>query len=134
MLAAGILGYMLWSVRDSFVPAAQHIVYPYLLIAIGVGILTWYTRGGRYQYILKKLETPCSLTYATATILIGQIVNIIVPARLGDFTRIFILYKDKGTPYTKGFSSVIEERLFDIGAIALLSALTLPFLNRLLPE
>lgn len=134
LLATGILGYMLWSVKDNLTSAVQHIAYPFLITAIGTGVLTWYLRGGRYQYILKELGTTCGLTYATATILIGQIVNIVVPARLGDFTRIFILHKDKETPYTKGFSSVIEERLFDLGTISLLSAMTLPFLNNLLPE
>ncbi len=132
LLAVGILGCMLWYVRDDIIIAVQYVVYPYLAGAVLLGIGTWILRGGRYQYVLRQLKTRCGLIFSTASILICQLVNIIVPARLGDFMRVGILRRSKGMEYTDGFSSVIEERLFDIGGILLLALLSLISLYPLL--
>lgn len=134
ILAVGIIGCMLWYVRDELVLAFQHADYSILIFVILCGIGSWIIRGVRYRYILHRLEISCSIVYSTTSILICQLVNIIVPARLGDFTRVFLFHKEKGLEYSAGFSSVIEERIFDVVAIFIFVILPLPFLYSYLDE
>ena len=68
-----------------------------------------------------------SLAVATACIFISQTANIIVPARLGDLVRIFILNHEYETPMSTGISSLVVERVFDIVMVALLGLITIPF-------
>jgi uncharacterized membrane protein YbhN (UPF0104 family) len=55
-------------------------------------------------------------------------VNVVVPARLGDFVRIFILKHNYQTTYSEGISSIVVERVFDIIAISVLGLVSLFFI------
>lgn len=79
------------------------------------------------QRILLSLNYQVSVIVATASIFVSQTVNLVVPARLGDFTRIFILKHDYNTTYSEGISSIIVERVFDIMTVALLGGVALFF-------
>jgi len=68
-----------------------------------------------------------SLAFSTATILVSQTANLVVPARLGDLIRIFILHHERETPYEIGLSSIVVERVFDVLMLAVLGLLALPF-------
>jgi uncharacterized membrane protein YbhN (UPF0104 family) len=67
------------------------------------------------------------VTVSTACIFVSQTVNLIVPARLGDFVRVFILKHEFNTSYSEGVSSLVVERVFDIFSVAFLGALSLLF-------
>jgi hypothetical protein len=99
----------------------------YLVPAILVCFLAWLLRGVRYRGILESLEVKAGLAVATACIFISQTANLIVPARLGDLVRIFILNHEYDTPISTGISSLVVERVFDIVTVALLGLITLPF-------
>jgi uncharacterized protein (TIRG00374 family) len=60
-------------------------------------------------------------------VFVSQTANIIVPARLGDFVRVFILKHEYNTTYSEGVSSLVVERVFDIITVALLGAISLFF-------
>ncbi len=126
-IAAGILGYMIWSVWGHLVEAFSHILPVYLVVAVLICTAGWFLRGWRYQRILAGMANPVPLRTTTGCILISQTVNLIVPLRLGDFVRIFILNHENGTKYADGISSIVVERVFDIATIALLGLITLPF-------
>lgn len=134
ILAIAIIGGMLFYVWDEIVVAFQYIDYMYLFPAIIFVFITWLIRGGRYKYIISTVKVPCSLIYSTAALLICQLVNIIIPARLGDFTRVFLFHKSKKLPYIVGISTIVEERLFDVASIALLALFTLFGIYTLLDE
>jgi uncharacterized protein (TIRG00374 family) len=127
LIAAGILGYMLYSIRDDLLLAFQHIIPLYFFIAVAVCLCAWWLRGWRYHSILSSLNYPVGVTVSTACIFVSQTVNIIVPARLGDFVRVFILKHEFDTTYSEGISSLVVERVFDIFTVALLGALSLFF-------
>jgi len=127
ILAIGIITYMLYRVWDDLVKALQLIVPEYLAIAIIICLVAWWLRGWRYHTILNSLNYPISVTVATACIFVSQTVNLIVPARLGDFIRVFILKHEYNTTYSEGVSSIVVERVFDIVTIALLGAISLLF-------
>jgi len=127
LIAAGILGYMLYSIWDDLLTAIQHIIPLYLVIAVGVCLCAWWLRGWRYHSILKSLNYHIGVTVSTACIFVSQTVNLIVPARLGDFVRVFILKHEFNTTYSEGVSSIVVERVFDIFTVALLGAVSLFF-------
>ena len=134
IIAAALIIFMLYRVWDDLLVAVQHIVPAYLAIAIVICVLAWFLRGWRYQYIVRRLSTEISVCFSTACIFVSQTANLIIPARLGDFVRLFILKHEKDTPYTNGLTSIIAERVFDIVIIAVLGLCTLPLLITLVPE
>lgn len=127
LLAAGIIAWMLFNIRDDLVHSLELIVPAYLLIAILICLAAWVLRGWRYHSILKSLGYSIGVLVSTACIFVSQTVNLIVPARLGDFVRVFILKHDYNTTYSEGVSSLVVERVFDIFTVALLGAISVLF-------
>lgn len=127
LLAVGIIAYMLYRVWDDLLTALQHIVPVFLGMAILICLAAWWLRGWRYQQILTNLNYRASVAVTTACVFVSQTVNLIVPARLGDFVRIFILKHDYKTSYSEGISSIVVERIFDIITVALLGAVSIFF-------
>ena len=128
LVAFGILAYMLWRVWDDLMVTIAHIHPLYLVFAVLICTLAWIMRGWRYRAILCGLTVRLGLALSTACILLSQTANLIVPARLGDLIRIFILKHESLATYSQGVSSLIVERIFDVVTIALLGLLALPFI------
>ena len=128
LIAAGILGYMLYSIWDDLLTTIRHIIPLYLAAGIAVCLCAWWLRGWRYRSILKSLNCHVSVIFSTACIFVSQTVNLVIPARLGDFVRVFILKHEHGATYSEGVSSLVVERVFDIITVALLGAVSLLFI------
>ncbi|HVP96660.1 lysylphosphatidylglycerol synthase transmembrane domain-containing protein [Methanoregula sp.] len=128
LIAVGIIVYMIYRVWDDLLTALQHIVPIYLVAGVIICLSAWWLRGWRYNRILVGLNYHVGVTFSTACVFVSQTVNLIVPARLGDFVRIFILKHDYQTTYSEGISSLVVERVFDIIAIAILGAASLFFI------
>ncbi|NYT17207.1 MAG: flippase-like domain-containing protein [Methanomicrobiales archaeon] len=126
-IALGILAFMLLRVRDDLVIALEHVVWGYLLLATVVCIAAWLLRGLRYKVILSGVGVSCGLLFSTGCIFVSQTANLIVPARLGDLVRVFILKHEYGSSISQGISSLVVERVFDIVMVALLGAVSLLF-------
>jgi len=127
LIALGILAYMLWRVWDDLIVTITHIHPLYLVLAILACTPAWIMRGWRYREILNGIAIQIGLTFSTACILLSQTANLVIPARLGDLVRIFILKRDGLATYSQGVSSLIVERIFDVVMIALLGLFALPF-------
>ena len=137
LIAVALLGFMLFRVwgdlQENIEGILESLVPSWLIAAVGICILAWFLRGFRYQYIVKRLGTEIGLIFSTACIYVSQTANLIIPARLGDFVRMFILKHEKEMPYTNGFTSLIVERVYDILILAVLGLCSLPFLISLIP-
>jgi glycosyltransferase AglD len=127
LIAVGIIAYMLFSVWGQLLIALQNIIPAYLLVAVGICLCAWGVRGWRYHTILKSLNYSVSVKVSTACIFVSQTVNLVVPARLGDFVRVFILKHEYNTTYSEGVSSLVVERVFDVITVAFLGAVSLFF-------
>ena len=127
LIAVGIVAWMLFRVWDDLFIALQNSIPAYLLLGTVICLSAWWLRGWRYHIILKNLNYLVSITASTACIFISQTVNLIVPARLGDFVRVFILKHEYGVTYSEGVSSLVVERVFDIFTVALLGAVAIFF-------
>jgi uncharacterized protein (TIRG00374 family) len=118
---------MLFRVWDDLFIALKNIIPAYLAVGLVICLSAWWLRGWRYHIILKNLNYRVSITVSTACIFVSQTVNLIVPARLGDFVRVFILKHEYHTTYSEGVSSLVVERVFDIFTVALLGAVAVFF-------
>jgi uncharacterized protein (TIRG00374 family) len=127
VIAIGIVAYMLFRVRDDLYLALQNSIPAYLVVGILICLVAWWLRGWRYHIILRNLSYQVSTTASIACIFISQMVNLIVPARLGDFVRVFILKHEYSVTYSEGVSSLVVERVFDIFTVALLGAVAVFF-------
>ena len=127
LIAVGIIGYMLYSVWDQLLVALQHMIPAYLVAGVLICLCAWWLRGWRYHTILKSLNYSVSVKVSTACIFVSQTVNLVVPARLGDFVRVFILKHEYNTTYSEGVSSLVVERVFDVITVAFLGAVSLFF-------
>jgi uncharacterized membrane protein YbhN (UPF0104 family) len=127
VIAFGIIAYMLYRVWDDLLEAVRHMVPGYLAIGVGICLAAWWLRGWRYRSILQSLNYQIGLVFSTACIFVSQTANLVVPARLGDFVRVFILRHEYNTSYSEGVSSLVVERVFDIVTVAILGAVALVF-------
>ena len=127
LIAVGIIAYMLYSVWSQLIIALRHMIPAYLFVGVAICLCAWWLRGWRYHTILKSLNYPVSVKVSTACIFVSQTVNLVVPARLGDFVRVFILKHEYNTTYSEGVSSLVVERVFDIVTVAFLGAVSLFF-------
>jgi len=127
VIAVGIIAFMLYRVWDDLLLALEHAVWYYLLVASLICLAAWFLRGLRYKAILSGIGITCGLLFSTACIFVSQTANLIVPARLGDLVRVFILKHEYNSTISQGISSIVVERVFDIVTVALLGAISLLF-------
>ncbi|RXA16827.1 flippase-like domain-containing protein [Methanosarcina sp. MSH10X1] len=101
----------------------KHASFRTLVLASLVYCISWPLRGMRFQQILKRLGNQYGLGFLTGSIFISQSANVILPARIGDLSRMYILKKSKDLSLTTSFSSLTVERVFDIVAITSIAIL-----------
>lgn len=92
-----------------------------LALAALVYCISWPLRGIRFQQILNRLGNHYGLGFLTGSIFISQSANVILPARIGDLSRMYILKKSKDLAFTTSLSSLTVERVFDIIAITFIA-------------
>lgn len=97
----------------------------YVAGAIGLYVTSWPVRGWRYRSILRRVGHRETLGFLTGAIFISQTANIVLPARIGDAARAYLLKRERDIPLTSGFSTLALERVFDVLAIILVGAIAL---------
>ncbi len=113
------------SIWESF----QRVEYLYLLPFVFINLFSVWIRAKRWQYLLapiKKVKIS-PLFYATA---IGFMANNILPARVGEFVRAYVLGGKEKISKTTSFATIVVERLFDgftILSLFLVVILLMPF-------
>ena len=85
-----------------------------LLAALVVYYLTFPVRGGRWWYILRKVGTTVRYWVATEILFLSWFVNCLVPAKLGDLYRAFLLKGNFGHSGSKTVGTIFVERIADI--------------------
>lgn len=91
-----------------------------------VYLASWPLRGLRYRDILKELGYIEGTWFLTGAVFISQTGNLVIPARVGDAVRAYVVKMRRKIPYATGFASLAVERVFDLLTItALASAVSL---------
>jgi uncharacterized protein (TIRG00374 family) len=94
-----------------------------LILSANVGLLalafaayyaTFPVRAFRWRYILAKVGTRVHFLDALEILYISWFVNCLVPAKLGDLYRAYLLKADNGASASKTVGTIFTERIADI--------------------
>jgi len=104
--------------------ALRTVDYRYILLAIVCTFASYFLRAVRWHYLLiSEKRIPLSSLYP-ATI-IGYMANNLLPARLGEFVRAYILAQREQLETPSVFASLVIDRLFDGLTVLLMLLVTL---------
>ncbi len=86
----------------------------YIMFAILLNIPLLFIKSYRWNRLLKTQSIHYSLKNTFLSYLSGIYAGIITPGKIGEFVKVIYLKTDLGIPFSKGFSSVLMDRVFDI--------------------
>lgn len=92
----------------------------WLLAALGIYYLGFPLRGYRWALLVRGAGYPLKTKDSTEIIFISWLVNCVVPAKLGDVYRAYLLRVNYLVSLSKTFGTVFIERVFDLIAIVVL--------------
>lgn len=113
--SAGIEG-----IKDSL----QGINYWWIALSVLLYTLDQGLEAKRWSLILKDNSLDVGLKDAFFAFNLGNSLNIIVPAKLGDAARSYYLKKESGYGYSRTFPSTIIDRFFDVIGVYIVTLLT----------
>jgi len=90
-----------------------------LLVALVLTIAMAFVRAERWQYLLAPLG-PTRFRVALRTTIIGFAASYVLPARVGEVLRPYLLARSERLPATAVFATIIVERLLDLLAVIIL--------------
>lgn len=82
-----------------------------LVPAIAVYLLGTLARSLRWKTLLRAYPVPLATLFRT--LVIGYMVNDLLPWRLGELARIFLLARNASVPVGASFASIVVERVLD---------------------
>ena len=104
--------------------ALLKVDYRYIVLAVLATFASYLLRAVRWHYLLiPEKRIPLSSLYP-ATI-IGYMANNLLPARLGEFIRAYVLARKEGLQTATVFASLVIDRLFDGFTVILILLFTL---------
>jgi uncharacterized protein (TIRG00374 family) len=89
------------------------IDYLWILPTVVVVLLSFVLRAYRWQVILKSTG-EVSFWNAYHPLMIGFMINSVLPGRVGEIARPVILKKQEDIPFSTGLATVAAERVFDV--------------------
>jgi len=105
---------------DQMIPLITNANPWLLLAAVGVYYIGFPLRGYRWTLLLRGAGTEVRVRDSTEIIVISWLVNCLVPAKLGDVYRAYLLRLSYAVSLSRTFGTVFIERVFDLFAIVLL--------------
>jgi uncharacterized protein (TIRG00374 family) len=138
-LAASFIGGLIISVIALYfafknVPLAElfsyliSINYFWILPAAALVLFCFVLRAWRWRIILESLN-KIGIWRAYHPMMIGFMINCVLPGRLGEVARPVILQQKEKVPFSTGLATVVAERIFDICILLLLFMLTVGMLQ-----
>jgi uncharacterized protein (TIRG00374 family) len=85
-----------------------------LILAFVAYYLTFPLRGFRWHFILQRVGTELPLRPATEILFLSWFVNCVVPAKLGDLYRAYLLKGNYGASISRTLGTIFIERISDI--------------------
>jgi hypothetical protein len=93
----------------------------YLGLAFVAYYLTFPLRGWRWRYVLGRVGTKVGFRDATEILFLSWFVNCVVPAKLGDLYRAYLLKGNFGVSGSRTVGTIFIERIADIIVIFFLA-------------
>lgn len=119
-LSAGALAWVLSTVAWRDVMAAWGRVPLWApLLAMAIYLVGFVPRAGRWRVMLRDLVDVPTIR-AGEVVVIGYAANNLLPFRLGEAVRAWVLQRTTGAPFMGSLASIGAERILDGGVIVLL--------------
>ncbi len=96
--------------------------------AVAVVLVSFALRALRWKIILSATR-KIGFWQTYHPMMIGFMINCILPGRVGEIARPVILRKKEGVPFTAGLATVATERVFDAGLLIAFFAIVLAFVE-----
>ncbi len=112
--------------RREMVDAIQQTRLIYLVPILIAGFLSHFFRALRWNLLLHPLNIRPRITNTTLAVLIGYLVNLILP-RMGEIAKCTVLARYEKVPADKMVGTIVAERGFDLVCLILISFLALVF-------
>jgi uncharacterized protein (TIRG00374 family) len=100
--------------------------YVWLLPALGLTVLAQLGRAARWG-ILFYPRRDLHLGRLFSILSIGYLVSNVLPARLGDFARAYLISDAERIPVARSLSTIVVERAFDVLALVVFLVVLIPF-------
>lgn len=112
-VSVAFLAVVFWSIDfDEFIDAFAEANYLWLIPAVIVYFLAFTLRAWRWQSLLAHLGgVTLGRSYFVATI--GYAANNVLPLRLGEFVRAYLLRRNPGLDMTASLATIAVERILD---------------------
>jgi len=110
--------------KTAFFDVFKEADYFILSLSLLVGLFSHYARAKRWLYVLKPMGYKPSLFNSFNSIMIGYIMNIVIP-RMGEASRAGVLTATDNVPFEKGFGSIVTERFIDLICLMIICGIAL---------
>ena len=104
------------------------INYKWVLLSGAIAVPCFVLRAYRWRIILEN-KKKLGFWPVFHPLMIGFMINSILPGRIGEVARPYILSKKENLPFTTGLATVAIERLMDMSFLILLSAAVLTLVD-----
>jgi uncharacterized protein (TIRG00374 family) len=102
---------------------------PIWLLASGLTFIPSYLmRAWRWGILLSSVKNPIKLSNTFWATSVGLMVNTIIPLRVGEFIRSFILSEREKISFASSFSTILAARIIDLLGLLTLGVLSILFL------
>ncbi len=108
--------------------AFRNANYVYCLPMIAMAIAGIVIRAFRWKLIMRPLHRA-SLNNLFSATMVGFMANFVLPARIGEFIRAYLIGKKEKLSKSAAFATIVVERLFDTFTIILILAVVLFLLS-----
>ena len=98
---------------------------PFLFIAMALNIPHLFIKSYRWNLMLKQQNICFSPMQTFFAYMSSLYIGFITPGRLGEFVKVLYLKSGRGISISKGFSSVLGDRLFDLYLLIVLGSIGL---------
>ncbi|MEN8780558.1 MAG: lysylphosphatidylglycerol synthase transmembrane domain-containing protein [Desulfobacterales bacterium] len=95
------------------------INYIWIIPTVAVILFAFGLRAARWRFILAS-SYPVGFWQAFHPLMIGFMINCVLPGRVGEFARPFVLNRKEAVPVSTGLATVAVERIFDLIILLLL--------------
>jgi uncharacterized membrane protein YbhN (UPF0104 family) len=113
LLSAGVIYWLSRSLEVSDTWAAIRAAQGgWLLLALGTVLLTLWARLLRWRVLLDSTRVSWSGTLRA--LVLGQLLNLMLPARLGDLGRAYLIAGDGYPSQARALGTVVVEKLWDL--------------------
>jgi hypothetical protein len=89
----------------------------FLLPVVGVQVFSFFVRGNAWRYYFKSVKSNLKLLDTTCVYVISLMFNNILPARMGDLIRAYLLGKKRNISKIFSLSTVILEKALDLSLL-----------------